>query len=59
MKKQLQGIAVILLAVLLVIVYGSKPLLNMNVSPDAIFILLGIGGAVWTYLVSAGNSDEN
>ena len=55
MKKQLQGIAVILL----VIVYGSKPLLHLNASPDAVFILLGIGGTVWMYLMSAGDSDGN
>ena len=54
-KKQLQGIAVILM----VIVYGSKPLLHLNASPDAVFILLGIGGMVWMYLMSAGDSDGN
>lgn len=57
MKKQLQGIAVILLAILLMIVYDSKPLFDLGISPDAVFILLGIGGMLWMYLVATSDSD--
>lgn len=57
MKKQLQGIAVILLALLLMIVYDSKPLSDLGISPDAVFILLGIGGMLWMYLVATSDSD--
>lgn len=57
MKKQLQGIAAILLAILLMIVYGSKLLSDLGISPDAVFILLGIGGMLWMYLVATSDSD--
>ena len=57
MKKQLQGIAAILLAILLMIVYGSKLLSVLGISPDAVFILLGIGGMLWMYLVATSDSD--
>lgn len=57
MKKQMQRIAVILLAILLMIVYGSKPLSDPGISPDAVFILLGIGGMLWMYLVATSDSD--
>ncbi|MBM6914945.1 hypothetical protein H6B33_05945 [Gemmiger formicilis] len=57
MKKQMQRIAVILLAILLMIVYGSKPLSDLGISLDAVFILLGIGGMLWMYLVATSDSD--
>ena len=53
----MQRIAVILLAILLMIVYDSKPLSDLGISPDAVFILLGIGGMLWMYLVATSDSD--
>ena len=57
MKKQMQRIAVILLAILLMIVYGNKPLSDLGISPNAVSILLGIGGMLWMYLVATSDSD--
>lgn len=57
MKKQGKSVLAVLLVILLMVVLKSKPPFNRSSSPDAIFVLLGISGAIWGYLVSAADSD--
>ena len=50
MKKQLQGIAIILVSILLMIGFGNKPVFDFNFRWSAIFTIIGIVGTVMTFL---------
>lgn len=50
MKKQLQGIAIILLSILLMIGFGNEPVFDLSFRWSAIFAIAGIVGAVMTFL---------
>ena len=50
MKKQLQGIAIILISILLVIGFGNEPVFDFSFRWSAIFTIVGIVGAVITFL---------
>lgn len=50
MKKQLQGIAVILLSILLMLGYGNAPVFDLDIRWSLIFSITGIAGAVMTFL---------
>ena len=50
MKKQLQGIAIILVSILLMIGFGNGPVFDLSFSWSAIFSIVGIAGAVMTFL---------
>lgn len=50
MKKQLQGIAIILVSILLTIGFGSEPVFDFSVRWSAIFVIIGIVGTVMTFL---------
>ena len=50
MRKQLQGIALILLAILMMIGYGNKAFFDLSFRWSAIFTIVGIVGAVMTFL---------
>jgi len=48
MKKQLQGIALILLSILLMIAWGNEPFFDFSLRWSVIFVILGIIGVVIT-----------
>ncbi len=50
MKKQLQGIAIILVSILLMIGYGNAPFFDLSFRWSAVFAIVGIVGAVMTFL---------
>ena len=50
MKKQLQGIAIILVSILLMIGFGNRPVFDFSFSWSAVFMIVGIAGAVMTFL---------
>ena len=50
MKKQLQGIAIILMSILLTIAYGNEWFFDLDFSWNLIFALLGIGGVIMTFM---------
>lgn len=50
MKKQLQGIAIILVSILLMIGFGDKPLVDFSFRWSAVFTTTGIIGAAMTFL---------
>ena len=50
MKKQLQGIALILIAILMMIGYGEKPFFDLDFGWSVIFKIVGIAGVVMTFL---------
>jgi len=50
MKKQLQGIAIILVSILLMIGFGNKPAFDFSFRWSAIFAIVGIVGVVMTFL---------
>ena len=50
MKKQLQGIAIILVSILLMIGFGNKPVFDFSFRWSAIFTIIGIVGTVMTFL---------
>lgn len=50
MKKQLQGIAIILLSILLMLGYGNTPFFDLSFRWSAIFTVVGIVGVVMTFL---------
>ena len=55
MKKQLQGIALILLSILLMIGFGEEYLFDLSLRWSAIFSAVGIIGAVMTLLPDKKN----
>lgn len=50
MKKQLQGIAIILVSILLMIGFGNEWVFDLSFRWSAIFSIVGIAGAVMTFL---------
>ena len=50
MKKQLQGIALILVSILLILGFGDAPFFDLGFRWSLIFSLIGIAGAVMTFL---------
>ena len=50
MKKQLQGIAIILLSILLMMGYGNAPFFDLSFRWSAIFTIVGIAGAVMAFM---------
>lgn len=49
MKKQLQGIALILLSILLMLGFGSEPVFDFSFRWSAIFAIVGIAGVVMVF----------
>lgn len=52
MKRQLQGIAVLLLSILLTIAYGNEAIFDFSLRWHTIFVLIGIAGVIMTFLPS-------
>ncbi len=50
MKRQLQGITLILLSILLMLGYGNAPFFDLSFRWSLIFSIVGIVGAVRTFL---------
>ncbi len=50
MKKQLQGIALILVSILLMIGFGDKAVFDLSFHWNIIFAIVGIGGLVMAFL---------
>ena len=50
MKKQLQGIALILLSILLMLGFGNAPLFDFSLRWSFVFSVTGIVGVVMTFL---------
>ena len=50
MKKQLQGISLILVSILLTMVIGNRSVLDLDFDWSLIFSLSGIAGCVMTFL---------
>ncbi len=48
MKKQLQGIAVLLLSILLTLAYGKEAVFDFSLRWDTVFVLMGIVGVILT-----------
>ena len=49
MKKQLQGIALILLSILLMLGYGNAPFFDFDFRWSLIFSIVGVIGAVLSF----------
>ena len=50
MKKQLQGISLILVSILLVIAFGDRSVLDLDFDWSLIFSMIGIAGSAMTFL---------
>ena len=50
MKKQLQGIAVILLSILLMIGFGNEYFFDFSCRWSAVFTVVGVVGVLMTFL---------
>ena len=50
MKKQLQGIAIILVSILLMLGFGNAPVFDFDFRWSVVFAVVGIAGAVMTFL---------
>lgn len=50
MKKQLQGIALILVSILLMIGYGNAYFFDFSCRWSLVFVIIGIVGLVMTFL---------
>ena len=50
MKKQLQGIAVILVSILLMLGYGNEPFFDLDFGWSLVFSIIGIAGVAMTFL---------
>lgn len=50
MKKQLQGIAIILVSILLMIGFGKESVFDLSCRWSLIFTIVGIAGVVMTFL---------
>ena len=50
MKKQLQGIAIILISILFMIGFGNEPVFDLSFRWSVIFTIVGIIGVVMTFL---------
>ena len=58
MKRQLQGIALILFAILMMIGYGDKAFFDLDFGWSMIFKIVGIVGVVMTFLPDKKNNDK-
>ena len=56
MKKQLQGIAIILVSILLMLGYGNAPFFDLDFSWALIFSIIGIVGVSLTFLSNKKNN---
>ena len=50
MKKQLQGIAIILVSILFMLGFGNEPVFDFSFRWSAVFAIVGIAGVVITFL---------
>ena len=50
MKKQLQGIAIILVSILLMLGFGNEPVFDFSFRWSLVFSILGVIGVVMTFL---------
>ena len=50
MKRQLQGIATILVSILFMLGFGDKPVFDLSFSWDIIFAIVGIAGLILTFM---------
>ena len=50
MKKQLQGIAIILVSILLMLGFGNAQFFDLDFGWSLIFSIVGIVGAIMTFL---------
>lgn len=50
MKRQLQGVALILLGILLMIGYGNEPFFDFSFRWSVLFSFIGIVGAVMVFM---------
>lgn len=50
MKKQLQGISLILVSILLMLGYGNEPFFDLDFRFSLLFSIFGIVGVVMTFL---------
>lgn len=49
MRKQLQGIAIILVSILLMLGFGNAPFFDLNFRWSAVFTIVGIVGLVVSF----------
>lgn len=54
MKKQLQGIALILVCILLMLGYGNAPFFDLDFRWSWVFSAVGIAGVVMAFLPDKG-----
>ncbi|MCD7743236.1 MAG: hypothetical protein LUH13_02960 [Oscillospiraceae bacterium] len=50
MKKQLQGIAILLLSILLTLAYGNETVFDFSLRWHTIFVLMGVVSVVLTVI---------
>ena len=55
MKKQLQGVALILFSILLMLGYGNAPFFDLDFRWSLIFSIAGMVGVVMTFLPDKKN----
>lgn len=59
MKKQLQGISLILVSILLTMVIGDRAVLDLDFDCSLIFSLSGIAGCIMTFLPDKKNKKDS
>ncbi|MBE6664834.1 MAG: hypothetical protein E7603_01255 [Ruminococcaceae bacterium] len=59
MRKQLQGISLILVSILLMIVCGDSSVFDLDFDWSLIFSLSGIAGCVMTFLPDKKNQKDS
>lgn len=55
MKKQLQGISLILVSILLMMAYGEHSVFDLDFDWSLIFSITGIAGSIMTFLPDKKN----
>lgn len=50
MKRQLQGIAIILVSILLMLGFGNEPVFDFSFRWSVVFTIIGIAGVATTFL---------
>ncbi len=58
MKKQLQGISVILVSILLMMAFGDRSVFDLDFDWSLIFSISGIAGSVMTFLPDKKSGKE-
>ncbi len=58
MKRQLQGIALLLMAILLNVSWGNEPIFDLDIRWNLIFVLLGTVGVFITFLSFKNKKDK-